>query len=152
MTISSPAFNQDEPIPLKYTGLGENISPPLVFADIPDETKSFILIVEDQDATPQPWIHWLVFNIPHATHEVAESTIPLGGTEGLANGGTPGYEGPNQVYFKGVHSYNFKLYALDMVLTIPVNSDKHQVLEAATGHIIAEATLTATAEGTGSAL
>lgn len=50
--------------------------------------------MEDCDATPVPWVHWLVFNIPPDTTTVSAGSIPAGGTEGIANGGTHGYEGP----------------------------------------------------------
>ena len=64
MKITSPAFNNGEPIPVKYTCDGPNISPPLKFSDIPKGTQSMVLMVEDPDAPAKPWVHWLVFNIP----------------------------------------------------------------------------------------
>lgn len=90
MNIISPAFTGLSTIPEQYTGAGANISPPLAFSDIPAEAKSLVLVVEDADATPDPWVHWLVFNIPPQTREVAAGTIPAGGTEGHANGGHAG--------------------------------------------------------------
>ncbi|MEI7480272.1 MAG: YbhB/YbcL family Raf kinase inhibitor-like protein, partial [bacterium] len=42
----------------------------------------------------------------------------------------------------GTHHYNFKLYALDTTLDIPDSSTKADLVNAMTGHILANATLT----------
>lgn len=135
-------FNQDEAIPRHHTCLGPNLSPPLEFRDIPAGTASLVLIIEDIDASPKPWTHWLVFNIPPATTMVDEGEIPDGATEGLANNHTFGYEGPCPKYFTGTHHYWFRLYALDLVLDLPPESEREEVEEKMKGHIIEEAVLT----------
>jgi Raf kinase inhibitor-like YbhB/YbcL family protein len=139
MKISSPSFNSGEKIPKKYTCEGPNISPPLNFSDVPANTKSFVLMVEDQDAEAKPWVHWLVFNIPPSTRKFEEDSIAPGATQGLCNGNTFGYEGPCPP--ENEHSYLFRLYALDIRLTIPDASDRKVVLREMEGHIISEATL-----------
>lgn len=141
MKLSSPAFQPNEQIPLLYTALGRNISPPLTFEAVPASTKSLALFVEDRDATPEPWIHWLVFDIPADAADLEEGSLPAGSVEGLANGGTPGYEGPNQPYFQGTHHYYFHLYALDTTLDIPVESRLSDVLAAAEDHVLDKAEL-----------
>ncbi len=140
MQITSSAFSNNQDIPSKYTCEGENISPPLTFHDIPQGSKSLVLIVEDPDAPATPWVHWLVFNINPEETEVNENDIPLGGIEGSANGGTPGYEGPCPP--EGIHHYQFKLYALDKTLDIPASSTREDVLHQMNGHILDQATLT----------
>ncbi len=148
MFISSPAF-PDHTIVLKpHTCMGENISPPLEFGDLPPQTKSLVLIVEDHDATPVPWVHWLVFNIPPDTTTVSAGSIPAGGTEGIANGGTHGYEGPCPKYFHGTHHYHFQLFALDTILDLPASADKTRVAASMKEHIIDSATLVGLCEGT----
>src|SRR5581483_1815883 len=124
MGIRSSVFKNNEHIPLQYTCAGKNSNPPLIFTDTPEKTKSLVLIVEDITATPKPWIHWLVFNIPKRTTHVKENEIPKGGTEGYANGGTFGYEGPCPKYFNGTHRYVFRLYALDTIIYTPKTLDK----------------------------
>lgn len=148
MKITSPAFADNSPVPLPYTCLGENISPPLDFDSIPAEAESLALIVEDRDAVPVPWVHWLVFNIPPSTVTVPTGSVPTGGTEGHANDGTPGYEGPCPKYFSGIHHYYFQLFALDTTLTLPPTADKALVESAMQGHIIEQATLVGLATGT----
>ena len=147
MFISSPAF-PDRTIVLKpHTCMGENISPPLEFGDLPTETKSLVLIVEDRDATPVPWVHWLVFNIPPDTTTVSAGSIPAGGTEGIANGGTHGYEGPCPKYFHGTHHYHFQLFALDAILDLPPSADKAHVAASMKEHIIDSAIFVGLCEG-----
>lgn len=47
MTIQSTAFQNDAPIPQKFTCQGEDISPALAWTGAPDATKSFALVCED---------------------------------------------------------------------------------------------------------
>jgi Raf kinase inhibitor-like YbhB/YbcL family protein len=148
MFITSPAFPGHTHVPTTHTCNGENISPPLEFGDIPQRTKSLVLIVEDRDAAPNPWVHWLVFNIPPATTSVPAGHIPEGGTEGIANGGTHGYEGPCSKYFNGTHHYYFQLFALDILLDLPATADKKQVAAAMQDHVVGSATLLGLCEGT----
>ena len=148
MFIASPTFSNRTIVPEPHTCMGENTSPPLEFGDLPPQTKSLVLIVEDIDATPAPWVHWLVFNIPPTTTTVPAGTIPAGGTEGIANGGTHGYEGPCPKYFHGTHHYHFQLFALDVILDLSPSADKTRIAASMKEHIIDSATLVGLCEGT----
>jgi Raf kinase inhibitor-like YbhB/YbcL family protein len=148
MRIHSPDFEPGQLIPPQYTCQGDNINPTLVFEAVPANTASFALIVEDIDSGEKPWVHWLVFNIPPEMLGIARGSVPPLAIEGLANGGDPGYEGPCPKYFTGTHHYRFSLYALDTMLDIPAESDAAHVRSAMNGHIVAEAQLEGTAEGT----
>ncbi len=64
LSIASPAFRDGERIPGKYTGDGEDISPPLVWGEPPTGTQSLALIVDDPDAPGGVFTHWVLFNIP----------------------------------------------------------------------------------------
>jgi Raf kinase inhibitor-like YbhB/YbcL family protein len=139
MQITSPAFVNESRIPAKYTCSGENISPPLEFLDIPQGTESLVLMIEDRDAKANPWVHWLIFNIPTSSTKVSEGKIPDGAVEGIANGGTHGYEGPCPDV---MHRYDFILYALNTTLKLPDTADRKIVLEAMQSFVITEATLT----------
>jgi len=60
-TITSTAFGHNQTIPRKYSGDGQDISPPLEWSGMPEGTKEMVLIADDPDApTPQPWVHWVV--------------------------------------------------------------------------------------------
>lgn len=149
MRLTSSAFSYGEPIPVQYTCKGDNVNPPLEISDIPEDTKSLVLAVTDEDATPSIWYHWFVFNIPPTVTEIKEKSIPKGAIVGHANGGTPGYEGPCPVYFLGEHEYVFKLYALDTMLEIEPTSTFLDAKNQIDQHTLATATLRGTAEGTG---
>jgi Raf kinase inhibitor-like YbhB/YbcL family protein len=148
MQITSPAFQNGEYIPVRYTCEGPNINPPLRFHDVPNGTASLVLTVEDQDATPVPWVHWLVFNLPPTTRRIDEGSIPVGGTEGHANGGTPGYEGPCPKYFQGTHRYVFRLYALDVPLDVPATATKADLQPYLESRLVAVAELLGLRDGT----
>lgn len=149
MKITSPIFDNNGLVPTPYTCNGLNINPPLEIHDVPKETKSFVLVVLDMSVTPSPWIHWFVYNIPPSTTRIAEGSIPSGATEGYANGGKPGYEGPCPRYFKGTHRYLFSIYALNSTLDIDPTSTFYDVQESLGKYIIDQAELVGIAEGTG---
>jgi Raf kinase inhibitor-like YbhB/YbcL family protein len=110
MRISSTAFKEGEMIPKKYTCLGEDINPQLKWEEVPPETKSFALIMDDPDAPMGTWTHWLVKDIPPNVKEIKEKSVT--GVQIKNSGGRLEYHGPCPP--SGVHRYFFKLYALDV--------------------------------------
>jgi len=92
MTLNSPAFQQNDHIPSKYTCEGEDVSPPLTWEGVPNGAKSLVLIIDDPDA-PDPkapkmvWVHWVVYNIPPDTESLPENAgkarLPQGVLLGL---------------------------------------------------------------------
>jgi Raf kinase inhibitor-like YbhB/YbcL family protein len=146
MKITSPALADKIPVPTQYTCNGPNISPPLEFIDVPKETVSLALVVEDLDSSNH-WIHWLVYNIPGDVTHFNEGGIPDGAVDGICNGGTAGYEGPCPKYFNGIHRYSFKLFALDTALEVPSIADVNIILSAMEGHVLETAELIGFAEG-----
>lgn len=134
-------FEHHQEIPQNNTCLGPNVNPTLYIREVPQATQSLVLIFEDVDATPKPWTHWMLFNIPPTTYEIKEGSIPEGAVEGLANNHTHGYEGPCPKYFKGTHHYWFRVYALDTVLDLPAASEREEVEAKMQEHIIGKAEL-----------
>lgn len=139
MIIASDAFKNNDYIPAKYTCDGLNISPPFRFADIPADTASLVLIVDDPDAASGDWTHWLVWNIPSETASLEENSIPAAAVVGKNDFEENQYGGPCPP--KGTHHYQFKLYALDEKLNLPANSNKEELLAAMQSHVIIEARL-----------
>jgi Raf kinase inhibitor-like YbhB/YbcL family protein len=137
LTISSPAFENEKPIPEKYTCDAEDVNPPLSISDVPAEAKSLVLIVEDPDSPSGLWIHWLVWDIPANTTTIAEDSVP--GREGLNTDRRHHYGGPCPP--SGTHRYFFKVYALDTKLGLLENSTKKDVEKAMRGHMIAQGEL-----------
>jgi len=141
MELKSPLFKHGEIIPEYYTCLGPNINPPLQIEDVPLNAKSLVLVFEDVDATPKPWTHWMLFNIPVVTGIIKEGSIPKGAVESLANNHSFGYEGPCPKYFKGTHHYWFRIYALDTQLDLPAATEREEIEEKMKDHIIEKAEL-----------
>jgi len=138
MKITSPAFNHNENIPSKYTCDGENISPPLEFSDIPENTKTLTLIMDDPDAPVGTFVHWIIWNIPATITEIQEGE-DISYQQGLNDFKEICYGGPCPP--SGTHRYFFKLYALDTELDLETGATKQDLLEAMEGHITTKAEL-----------
>ena len=82
--VTTAAFEDGGMIPSKYTCDGEDVSIPLKFEDVPDETVSIALISDDPDAPMGTWVHWVVFNLPSDTRELAENFPTDGNRSGYS--------------------------------------------------------------------
>jgi Raf kinase inhibitor-like YbhB/YbcL family protein len=137
LVVKTPAFENNKLIPAKYTCDGDNVNPPLTIEDVPAETKSIVLIIDDPDASAGTWNHWLVWNISPATRKIEENTVP--GTKGITTYRRHAYGGPCPP--SGTHRYFFKVYALDMELDLNPNSRENDVEKAMEGHTLAKGEL-----------
>ncbi len=142
MTITSPAFEADQPIPARYTCDEENESPPLTFVDVPDDAKSLALVMHDPDAPMGDFVHWVAWNIFPDVADVQAGVPPDGAEEGVNGAGEKGYTGPCPP--SGLHHYHFNLFALDTRLDLPEDTDRDALLSAIEGHEVAAATLIGT--------
>ena len=134
--VRSPAFNNEELIPSKYTCDEENISPPLAIDNIPENTVSLVLMMDDPDATNgETWDHWIAFNIPKDNTRIGEGDEPKG-VSGNNSWNKTDYGGPCPPVGSGAHRYFFKVYALDSSLRLQKGATKHEIEEAMKGHII----------------
>jgi len=115
LEIVSPAFKNKRTIPQIYTCDGAGINPPLEFHNIPNETESLVLIVDDPDAPGKFWRHWIIFNIPATVTSIPQNCLNVPGIEAYSDFGMQGYGAPCPP--NGPHRYNFKLYALDRMLS-----------------------------------
>jgi len=145
LTLKSPEFPDGGEIPVKAGYKMGNISPCLEWAEVPTKTASFVLIVDDPDAGG--WVHWIVYNIPASVRSIregfpAENKLKDGVLQGLNSFNESAYGGPCPP--SGVHRYVFKLYALDKIIDISLKPDRTRLLKAMSGHIVGEASLTAT--------
>jgi Raf kinase inhibitor-like YbhB/YbcL family protein len=136
MRLKSPDFEHNEMIPSKFTCDGVDVNPTLIIQDIPPETQSLALIVDDPDAPMGTWVHWVVFNIP-VTAQVDEDSIP--GTQGMNDFRKLDYGGPCPP--SGTHRYFFKLYALDTNLALEEGIRKDDLERAMEGHTLAQTEL-----------
>jgi len=141
MKLSSSSFAEGENIPTKFTCQGEDISPELLISDVPPETKSLALILEDPDAPSGDWVHWIIWNIPPETIKIPENVGASFAVQGNTSAGKPNYGGPCPP--SGSHRYIFKLYALSEMLDISATSDKAAFMSAIAQKTLAEFTLNA---------
>ncbi|MFN7141198.1 MAG: YbhB/YbcL family Raf kinase inhibitor-like protein, partial [Limisphaerales bacterium] len=81
-------------IPPQYSKDGGDKSPPLHIEDVPEKTKSLVLIMDDPDAPSGTFNHWILFNISPMTKEIREDSPPVMATQGKNDYGEVGYGGP----------------------------------------------------------
>ncbi|MBU4312523.1 MAG: YbhB/YbcL family Raf kinase inhibitor-like protein [Candidatus Omnitrophica bacterium] len=136
MKTLSPEFENNGFIPKKFTCQGEDVSPTLIIENIPKETKSLALIVDDPDAPVGTWVHWVVFDIP-LINRIEENSIP--GKQGRNDFGRKDYGGPCPP--SGTHRYFFKIYALDKILNLTEGIARKELEKAMEGHILGQAEL-----------
>ena len=139
--ITSPAFAPKGKIPTKYTGEGENVSPPLAWRNPPEGTVEYALIVDDPDAPqPLPFVHWVRYGIPAETRSLGEGDTRTG-VDGMNEKMKPGWTGPLPPVAHGPHHYHFHLYALSRRVSLEPGATKEQLLAEIEDRTIDEAEL-----------
>ena len=138
LKLTSTEFDNNTNIPDRYTCKGKDINPPLNIENIPEETVSLALIMDDPDAPVGIWDHWIIWNIS-PTGKIDEDTVPEGSTQGKNSWGRSDYGGPCPP--SGTHRYIFKIYALDTTLDLDSTATKKDLENAMDGHIIEKAEL-----------
>jgi Raf kinase inhibitor-like YbhB/YbcL family protein len=145
LAVSSPAFQEGEKIPTKYTCDGQDVSPLLTWGEPPVETRAFALIADDPDAPVGVFTHWVIFNISSDSRRLeeaipAQAQLPSGALQGENDFGRIGYGGPCPPPGRP-HRYQFMLYALDQPLDLKAGVAKKQLLDAMQGHILTQGQL-----------
>ena len=142
LKVTSPAFADNGFIPVKYTGQGINVSPPLFIENISYGVKSIAIIMDDPDAPMRVFTHWLIWNIPSGITLIPEG-IPneavvysLGGAlQGTNDFGKLGYGGPLPPAGQ-LHTYRIIVYALDSFLPAIAGIGKLALENEMIGHIV----------------
>jgi Raf kinase inhibitor-like YbhB/YbcL family protein len=149
LEVKSSAFKNAGEIPRKFTCDGQDVSPGLAWTGLPKATKSLAIIMDDPDAPPGTWVHWILYDIPGDSSGLEEG-VPK--KEALGNGAKHGLcwgvEDFDRVGYYGPcpppgtpHRYYFKVYALDKALGIAPRATKNGLLKAMEGHILAQGEL-----------
>ncbi len=133
-------------IPKKYTCDGEEISPGIKWDDVPQETKSFVLMMEDLDVPNRsnPLTIWIVYNIPGDIREIETNSLPEQAKIGVNDLGKVSYSGPCPEPGPDHQRYRMQLYALDTKLDVPSGTMKHTLMSTMKDHILATAESIAT--------
>lgn len=123
--VTSSSFGADGKFDLKHVAngfgcSGGNISPQLSWKGAPEAAKSLAITMYDPDApTGSGFWHWVVFNIPPKTTELAEGagseggTLPAGAVQGRNDAGTNAYFGPCPPQGDPAHHYVITVFGVD---------------------------------------
>ena len=87
MELKSLAFQNGADIPRKHTCDADDVSPFLSWDNTPAGTRAIALIADDPDAPGGTWVHWVIYDLPADTKEVAEGVTK---TETLERGAKQG--------------------------------------------------------------
>lgn len=152
MKLESPSFAAGAPIPRKHACEGEDVSPQLLWSGVPAGTKAFALVMDDPDAPPGTWVHWVLYDLPGHCQGLEEGCPKLpslgnGARHGLCWGVDSfdrlGYFGPCPPPGKP-HRYSFRLYALKAPVGLGPRATKAQLEEAMKGGVLGQAELVGT--------
>ncbi|HSJ47122.1 MAG TPA: YbhB/YbcL family Raf kinase inhibitor-like protein [Euzebyales bacterium] len=149
--LTSPAFEQDEDLPDRFSADGGNVSPPLEWTGVPDGAVELLLVCDDPDAEVGVFTHWIVYGI--AAHEnklpegvprdaVVDEPVEL--MQGLNEFDEAGYTGPmasDDIEEAMPHRYFFRLFALDAELDLPPGARRNEIRRATSGHVLGSAEL-----------
>jgi len=140
MKVTSEAFSQKGAIPKRYTGEGDDVSPPLAWSGAPEGARSFAVVCHDPDAplvSPGHYgfVHWVLYDIPADTTGLAEGAS--GYTGGKNDFRKQGYGGPMPPEGHGTHHYFFWVLALDREPGLEPELTLWQLLEKVEGNVIA---------------
>jgi len=113
--LFSGSFGADSSIPSGFTCDGSDVSPALVWKNVPAGAKSLALVLRDPDAPSGHFLHWAVIGMSPAMTGLEAGGRPPAPAQELSNdAGTSGYFGPCPP--SGRHRYVFTLYALDTAI------------------------------------
>jgi len=142
LTLTSSAFAAGAAIPPQYTCKGADNSPVLEWSGSPANAASFAMIMDDPDAPAGTWVHWVLWNLPAATHSLPQGVpkreqLDDGSRQGKNSFQKVGYNGPCPPAGQ-THRYFFRLYALDTKLNLAAGASSDQLDAAMKGHVLAQ--------------
>lgn len=137
IAVTSKSFSSNTTIPVDYTCDGADRSPQLTWSAPPQGTKAFAIITDDPDAPGGDFFHWVAFNIRGDVTAIPEGSDvgELGGISAINGFSRPGYNGPCPPKFE-LHSYIFRVYALDGPIEVRPGGNADDVQAAMNGHVL----------------
>lgn len=128
---------------------GQNISPPLIWTDVPAGVKSFAVSVIDHHPIAHDWVHWFIVNLPRVMRELPENVsthkaeLPDGCVELRNSFGAQGWGGPEPPRGSGAHPYECTVYALSVDdAQLGPFATLQDAMKAITPHLIMSASVT----------
>ena len=134
-------------IPDEYTCQGMDVSPRIEIQGL--NATSLAVIVDDPDAAPAVFTHWLIWNIPpknvipRAIAKSATLKEPFRALQGTNDFGEIGYAGPCPPPGKP-HRYFFRAFGLDRMLNLPAGASVADLEKAMQGHVLQKGEAVAT--------
>jgi Raf kinase inhibitor-like YbhB/YbcL family protein len=131
-TLSSTTFADGKMMPKKVANsttnqptnpncVGENVSPQLSWTNVPDGTKSFVLLMVDPEGRGGASVfHWVAYGIPASITGFAEDAVSKTSDQYVSGKSTQGvgfYSGPCIPGGFPAHHYTFILVATDFAPT-----------------------------------
>ncbi|HEX4417195.1 MAG TPA: YbhB/YbcL family Raf kinase inhibitor-like protein [Kofleriaceae bacterium] len=145
IVVSSPAFADHASIPVRYTADGDGLSPPLGWLNVPANTRSVALLVEDADSpTPAPLVHAIAWQLSPVLTELAEGELMIDhrhASLGLNSFLRPGWMPPDPPPGHGPHRYGFQIFALDHDPDLGSEPGRRALIHALRGHTLARGLL-----------
>ena len=146
--VRSTGFTAGEWLPRKFTQEADNVSPNVVWSNVPENTKELVLICEDPHAPiPEPFVHWIIYGISPKVHAFQEDIrvdsrpeVLQGAKQGKNSKGVNAYIGPFPPIASGPHYYYFQMFALDTELNLAEGCEREEVVRKMEGHVIAQGT------------
>ncbi len=146
ITLEIPYVKPGAALPKRYTGGRKSVSPPLVWANVPDGARELALVFEEAESGR---VHWLLYSIPTKATSLPEDlprdevlsapsrlTGTIQGITAFVKDSGPGYVGPIPSD-AGERKYRFTLYALDARMGLQPGLDKASLLFMIKDHILA---------------
>jgi Raf kinase inhibitor-like YbhB/YbcL family protein len=152
-SLTSSAFKDGTMLAVKNAGankanpncVGENVSPPLAWANAPAGTKSFALLMLDPEGrNGLRVVHWLAYNIPANVTSFAEGETSKPSpkyTGGIGTAKQSIYLGPCTPPGTTPHHYTFVMIATDLEPNLPAGLNYDELIAKLEGHAKAAAGL-----------
>ena len=144
--LTSSAFRDGTMLAVKNAGsfkanpncVGENVSPPLAWANPPEGTKSYALLMLDPEGrNGLRVVHWLAYNIPASVTSFDENEVSKPSPKYTGGKGTAGqaiYLGPCTPPNTTVHHYTFVMIATDLEPNLPAGLNYDELIAKLEGH------------------
>jgi len=146
-SLTSSAFKDGTLLATKNAGnnkanpncIGENVSPPLAWSNVPAGTRSFALVMVDPEGRlGLGVIHWVAYGIPASVTGFAEGETSQPSDKYVGGKGAAGmahYLGPCTPPGTGMHHYTFTLIATDLEPdALPAGLTRDELVAKLAGH------------------
>ncbi|MCL2482623.1 MAG: YbhB/YbcL family Raf kinase inhibitor-like protein [Propionibacteriaceae bacterium] len=124
--LTSDDVAEGEPMDIRHSVDGANVSPQLSWSGAPPQTRAYMLSCFDPDApTPAGYWHWTVLNLPPSHVSVprdfgnVDFPLPKGAVRVRNDSGTLGFDGAAPPPGDHLHRYVFAVHALDQAVDVP---------------------------------